>query len=133
MDENNQTVSSASQQGRGINGDEVGEAISRFTQDPKWAKVFSEAPEGAKNRIALNFWVSCNNKKPDFDRGVYLSLREAIEKRLTFDDLQYLIATADKDALKAHYRQILTNLPEVMNAKSDADMNGTDMAKEGVQ
>lgn len=91
-----------------IDQNEVMEAIKTIKEKyPAQAKIFDEAPEGARHRIGLNFWVTVCKDKPTFNRRVYLTLRTALEKNLSADDLEYLILTADKDSLKNHYRQLL--------------------------
>ena len=91
-----------------IDQKEVMEAIQEIkAKYPDQAKIFDEAPEGARHRIGLNFWVTVCKEKPTFNRRVYLTLRTNLEKNLSPDDLEYLILTADKDSLKNHYRQLL--------------------------
>lgn len=91
-----------------IDQKEVMEAIQTIkSKYPEQAKIFDEAPEGARHRIGLNFWVTVCKDKPTFNRRVYLTLRTNLEKNLSPDDLEYLILTADKDSLKNHYRQLL--------------------------
>ena len=91
-----------------IDQKEVMEAIKTIkSKYPEQAKIFDEAPEGARHRIGLNFWVTVCKDKPTFNRRVYLTLRTNLEKNLSPDDLEYLILTADKDSLKNHYRQLL--------------------------
>ena len=97
---------------RAIDQKEVADAIAKYREDPKWRKIFDEAPQGAKFRIALNFWVSANAKNPNFNRAAYLSLRAALEKDLVLEDLEYLVDTAANDASKAHYRQLMLALPD---------------------
>ena len=97
---------------RAIDQKEVADAIAKYREDPKWRKIFDEAPQGAKFRIALNFWVSANAKNPNFNRAAYLSLRAALEKDLVLEDLEYLVDTATNDASKAHYRQLMLALPD---------------------
>ena len=97
---------------RAIDQKEVADAIAKYREDPKWRKIFDEAPQGAKFRIALNFWVSANAKNPNFNRAAYLSLRAALERDLVLEDLEYLVDTAANDASKAHYRQLMLALPD---------------------
>ena len=112
------------QQAGGINEEDVISSIRLFIKGPKWSKIYGEAPDGARNRIALNFYWSACKDKPGFDRAAYLSLRSKLEESLTWDDIEYLISTTENDLARNHYRQLLSAL----NAK---DGKGDDAGGQG--
>ncbi len=104
----------------GINEEDVISSIQLFLKGPNWQKIYGEAPEGARNRIALNFYWSACKDKPGFDRAAYLSLRTKLENSLTWDDIEYLISTTENDLARNHYRQLLSAL----NARERKDGQG---------
>ena len=108
------------QQTGGINEEDVISSIQLFLKGPKWQKIYGEAPDGARNRIALNFYWSACKDKPGFDRAAYLSLRTKLENSLTWDDIEYLISTTENDLARNHYRQLLSAL----NARERKDGQG---------
>lgn len=111
-----------------INQEEVAAAITKWCRDEKWKKIFHEAPEGAKSRIALNFWVTENHTKPDFRRDVYLALRESLEKNLSEEDLEYLILTAPSEGAKGHFRQMLVKVSGASGDDGTVNAKGVENA-----
>ena len=86
----------------------VTNAIREFCKNPQWNEVFTKAPAGAMERIAISFYFSANNKEfqpQDFDE--YRALREEIEKTLDEEDLQYLIDNIGKGESVKHYKELL--------------------------
>lgn len=98
--------------GEGVKEEDVVEAVRLFLKGPKWRKIYDDAPENAKNRIALNFYWSACKDKPGFDRAAYLSLRNRLEEMLKWDDVVYMISMAQNDLAKKHYRRLLSSLKD---------------------
>ena len=94
-----------------IDQNKVTNAIKEFTSNPDWKDVFTNAPAGAMERLAISFYFSKeheNFKPEDFDE--YRNLREEIEQSLSEEDLQYLITATDKKNTIQHYEQLLERL-----------------------
>ena len=87
-------------------------AMQVYQKIPDWKKILDEAPENARNRIALNLYFTECHDKPGFNRGAYLELRRELEAQLTHDDLEYLITTSKNEAATKHYRELLMQLPD---------------------
>lgn len=94
-----------------IDQNKVTNAIREFTSNPDWKEVFTNAPAGAMERLAISFYFSKehdNFQPEDFDE--YRNLREEIEQSLSEEDLQYLITATDKKNTIQHYEQLLERL-----------------------
>ena len=87
-------------------------AMQVYQKIPDWKKILDEAPENARNRIALNLYFTECHDKPGFNRGAYLELRRELEAQMTHDDLEYLITTSKNEAATKHYRELLMQLPD---------------------
>ena len=68
----------------------IAAATREFIASPYWKRIYDNAPEGAKMRLALSFCYSERHGKPDFDLLLYRRLRKGIENSLSLDDLLYL-------------------------------------------
>ena len=110
----------------GINEEDVISSIQLFLKGPNWQKIYDKAPEGARNRIALNFYWSACKDKPGFDRAAYLSLRTKLEDSLTWDDIEYLISTTENDLARNHYRQLLSALNAREGKDGQVEPEGTE-------
>lgn len=94
-----------------IDPNKVTEAIVEFIENPTWKQIFTNAPGGAMERLAISFYFSKfhNQFKPE-DFQEYRELRDEYEKSMTEEDLQYLIDNSDKDVAKKHYQDLLDKL-----------------------
>lgn len=118
------------EKGEGVKEEDVIEAVKLFLKGPKWRKIYDDAPENAKNRLALNFYWSACKDKPGFDRAAYLSLRTKLEEALKWDDVVYMISTAQNDLAKKHYRRLLSALKDE-DEPAEGGENGETAAGEG--
>ena len=94
-----------------IEPNKVTEAVMEFMQNPTWKEIFTNAPGGAMERLAISFYFSKFHdqfKPEDFDE--YRALRDEYEKSMTEEDLQYLIDNSDKDTAIKHYTELLEKL-----------------------
>ena len=94
-----------------IDPNKVTQAVMEFMQNPTWKEIFTNAPGGAMERLAISFYFSKFHddfKPEDFDE--YRALREEYEKSMTEEDLQYLIDNSDKDTAIKHYQELLDKL-----------------------
>ncbi len=94
-----------------IDPNKVTEAVSEFLQNPGWNDVFTNAPGGAMERLAISFYFSKHHEsfKPE-DFVEYRDLREEIERSLDDEDLEYLIENTEKPEAKRHYEELLEKL-----------------------
>ena len=94
-----------------IDPNKVTEAVSEFLQNPGWNEVFTNAPGGAMERLAISFYFSKFHDSfapEDFEE--YRNLREELERSLDEEDLTYLIENTDKPQAKQHYEELLQQL-----------------------
>lgn len=94
-----------------IDPNKVTEAVMEFMQNPTWKDIFTNAPGGAMERLAISFYFSKfhNEFKPE-DFQEYRDLRDEYEKSMTAEDLQYLIDNSDKDTAIKHYQELLDKI-----------------------
>ena len=94
-----------------IDPNRVTEAVMEFMKNPTWKEIFTNAPGGAMERLAISFYFSKfhDDFKPE-DFQEYRDLRDEYEKSLTEEDLNYLIENTDKEAAKKHYQELLDSL-----------------------
>ena len=113
-----------------IDPNKVTEAVMEFMKNPIWKDIFTNAPGGAMERLAISFYFSKFHdqfKPEDFDE--YRSLRDEYEKSMTEEDLQYLIDNSDKDTAIKHYTELLDKLRQsggkpTGNLRFEKDENG---------
>ena len=113
-----------------IDPNKVTEAVMEFMKNPTWKDIFTNAPGGAMERLAISFYFSKFHdsfKPEDFDE--YRSLRDEYEKSMTEEDLQYLIDNSDKDTAIKHYTELLDKLRQrggkpTGNLRFEKDENG---------
>ena len=86
---------------------DVFDSIQKFVQDDRWAKLFDEAPENAKIRLAISFYYSDRKDEPNFPVDAYRNLRQQVEAALTPEDLEYLVAADLGDKATARYKSLL--------------------------
>lgn len=87
----------------------IREAHAKCMEDPELAKYFNDAPQGAKEYIALMFY--CTVFQNEVDDGLYETYQKEVEEELTREDMLYL-ATHDRNPqTKAHFRDLLAQVP----------------------
>lgn len=94
-----------------IDPNKVTEAVMEFMQNPTWKDIFTNAPGGAMERLAISFYFSKfhDQFKPE-DFQEYRDLRDEYEKSMTAEDLQYLIDNSDKETAIKHYQELLDKI-----------------------
>ena len=94
-----------------IDPNKVTEAVMEFMQNPTWKDIFTNAPGGAMERLAISFYFSKfhDQFKPE-DFQEYRDLRDEYEKSMTAEDLQYLIDNSDKENAIKHYQELLDKI-----------------------
>ena len=94
-----------------IDPNKVTEAVMEFMQNPTWKDIFTNAPGGAMERLAISFYFSKfhDQFKPE-DFQEYRDLRDEYEKSLTAEDLEYLIDNSDKENAIKHYQELLDKI-----------------------
>ena len=110
--------------GSSINQDEVMEAYKDCQKDKFWSKAYEGAPDGARHRIVFMFWVTRYKDAPNFNRAMYLSLRNSLDSSLSIEDLEYLVNVTKKESLKAHYRELLLAKGESHDGANGAAAEG---------
>lgn len=96
-----------------IDPNKVTEAVMEFMKNPEWKEIFTKAPGGAMERLAISFYFSkFHDQFQAEDFQEYRDLRDEYEKSMTEEDLNYLIENSDKDAAKKHYEELLTKLQQ---------------------
>lgn len=87
----------------------IREAHAKCMEDPALAKYFNDAPQGAKEYIALMFY--CTVFQQEVDDVLYETYQKEVEEELTREDVLYL-ATHDRNPQsKAHFRDLLAQMP----------------------
>lgn len=94
-----------------IDPNKVTEAINEFIKNPIWKDIFTNAPGGAMERLAIAFYFSKfhDEFKPE-DFQEYRDLRDEYEKSMTEEDLNYLIENSDKETAIKHYQELLSKI-----------------------
>lgn len=88
----------------------IREAHAKCMEDPQLAKYFNDAPQGAKEYIALMFY--CTVFQDEVDDGLYATYQKEVEEEMSREDLLYL-ATHDRNPQsKAHFRELLAKMPQ---------------------
>jgi len=82
------------------------EALAAFLSNPKWAEYYGNAPSGAKELIALQFYRS---HVDDEDTPEMLELVKETKEALDGEDLDYLIENCPNAQAKAEYRALKDN------------------------
>ena len=88
----------------------IREAHAKCMEDPQLAKYFNDAPQGAKEYIALMFY--CTVFQDEVDDGLYATYQKEVEEEMSREDLLYL-ATHDRNPQsKAHFRDLLAKMSQ---------------------
>ena len=84
---------------------ELQEAIECFLKNPFWADYYGAAPSGAKEIIALGFYMSSSERAHNDPeaQSVLEKCREALEK----EDVAYLAQNSPNPYERAFYRKKL--------------------------
>ena len=85
--------------------EELKEAIESFLENPFWADYYWAAPSGAKEVIALGFYMSSSDRAHD-DPEAQSTLQECRDA-LDPEDLDYLIHHSPNPYERAFYRKML--------------------------
>lgn len=94
-----------------IDPNRVTEAVMEFMQNPTWKDIFTNAPGGAMERLAISFYFSkFHDQFTPEDFQEYRDLRDEYEKSMTAEDLQYLIDNSDKENAIKHYQELLDKI-----------------------
>ena len=82
---------------------ELQKTIEGFLENPFWAGYYDAAPSGAKEIIALEFYMSSNERAHNDPeaQSVLEECREALEK----DDVAYLAQNSPNPYERAFYRK----------------------------
>lgn len=87
----------------------IREAHAKCMEDPQLAKYFNDAPQGAKEYIALMFY--CTVFQNEVDDTLYETYQKEVEEEMSREDILYL-ATHDRNPQsKAHFRDLLAQMP----------------------
>lgn len=96
-----------------IDPDKVTKAVMEFMQNPTWKHIFTNAPGGAMERMAISFYFSkYHDEFTPEDFQEYRELRDEYEQSMTAEDLQYLLDNSDSEAATKHYQQLLTKVQQ---------------------
>ena len=81
------------------------EAIEGFLENPFWAGYYDAAPSGAKEIIALGFYMSSSERAHNDPEAqtVLAECREVLEK----EDIAYLAQNSPNPYERAFYRKML--------------------------
>lgn len=85
---------------------ELQKAIESFLENPFWATYYDAAPSGAKEVIALEFYMS--SRETVQDDAEALSVLDEVRANLDAEDLDYLAAHSPSPYERAFYRRQLT-------------------------
>lgn len=82
----------------------IREAHAICMRDPNLAKYFEDAPQGARQYIALMFYCTVFHAEVDDEKCA--SYQAEVEAELTRDDLLYLATHERNPISKAHFREL---------------------------
>ena len=88
-----------------MNEKELQEAIERFLENPFWADYYDAAPSGAKEIIALGFYMSSSERAHNDPRAQ--SVLEECRAALEREDVAYLAQNSPNPYERAFYRKRL--------------------------
>ena len=84
---------------------ELQKSIERFLENPFWADYYDVAPSGAKEIIALGFYMSSSERAHNDPeaQSVLEECRAALER----EDVAYLAQNSPNPYERAYYRKML--------------------------
>lgn len=87
-----------------MNGEDLKKAIVDFGGNPFWASYYDAAPSGAKEIIALEFYMSSSEKahRDPEAQSALEKCREALKK----EDIDYLAQNSPNPYERAFYRKM---------------------------
>lgn len=84
---------------------ELQEAIESFLENPFWADYYDVAPSGAKEIIALGFYMSSSERAHNDPEAQ--TVLEECRKALEREDIAYLAQNSPNPYERAFYRKML--------------------------
>ena len=89
---------------------QVEEAKGEFLANPEWKRIYDKAPDGAKRRMDVSFFfskrkVNLMGHAEEFEK--YRVWRRVVERVMTAEDLEYMIANIGKQEAVEHYAALL--------------------------
>ena len=84
---------------------ELREAIEGFLENPFWASYYDAAPSGAKEIIALEFYMSSSERAHNDPEA--WSVLEECRAALETEDIDYLAENSPNPYERAFYRKML--------------------------
>lgn len=96
----------------------IREAHAKCMQDPALASYFENAPQGAKQYIALMFY--CTVFQDEVDDEKCAAYQAEVEAELTKDDLLYLATHERNLESKAHFRELYVEMVNTEKAAAPA-------------
>ncbi len=92
-----------------------------FLRNPHWRRIYDMAPEGAKRRLEVSFFFTEHrgmlNTDPDGRFEKYRAWREEVERRMTDEDLEYMIGLKGNTAAVKHFANLLRGRRERLAPK----------------
>ena len=87
---------------------ELQKAVESFLENPFWAEYYDAAPSGAKEVIALGFYMSSSERAHNDPeaQSVLEECREALEK----EDIAYLAQNSPNPYERTFYRKMLCGI-----------------------
>jgi hypothetical protein len=96
-----------------IDPNKVTKAVMEFMQNPTWKHIFTNAPGGAMERLAISFYFSkYHNEFTPEDFQEYRELRDEYEQSMNAEDLQYLLDNSESEAASKHYQELLAKIQQ---------------------
>ncbi len=77
-------------------------------KDPKLAQYFNDAPEGARQYIALEFY--CTVFSGEVNDNLCAKYQQEVEEDLTREDVRYLAENDPNSASRMHFRQLYVEI-----------------------
>ena len=103
------------------------EAKAVFLANPGWKRIYDSAPAGAKQRLDVSFWFSHNKDTMGPDMFcLYRNWRTDVERQMTEEDLEFMIANMDKEAAVEHYTSLLKSMRTATPVEPDVKLMSYD-------
>ena len=99
--------------------DKIRAAHAKCMQDPALAKYFDDAPQGARQYIALMFY--CTVYQDELSDEACALYQSEVEEELTKEDLLYLATHERNPESKAHFRELYVEMVNAERAAEKAD------------
>ena len=96
-------------------------ARESFLRNPHWRRIYDMAPEGAKRRLEVSFFFTEHRGILNTDRDgrfeKYRAWREEVERRMTDEDIEYMIGLKGNTAAVKHFANLLRGRRERLAPK----------------